>query len=252
MIHERLKEVYNEFDQHCRNYKIDYSIDADYYNVQGYRLLDSNGINEMLRHMTNFVKDKWVDLEYDGRPVKYEDLNRPEFKVPTYNPLFKFTLRSIQEGNMDNINEDILKGPSNAHGRKQAAFPSSFRKLKTRDTYENGKGKKKKKKKKTVSDSLDPTISFNDRLASSISENVGVSIVDPEILFTINPAEKKDPEESLEDALKAESLALEKYLTVLDQIDDDNKTAIVESLIDRCSQQINEINELLGRQNGTS
>lgn len=248
MIHERLKEVYDEFDRHCRNYKVDYSIDADYYNVQGYRLLDPNksdGVKVVLRHMTNFIKDRWIDLEYDGLPVRYEDLDRPGFKVPTYNPLFKFTLKPIQEDK--NMNEDQFKQPSKSYTRKQAAFRSSFRKLKTRDTYENDG------KKKPVSDSLDRSLPFDDRLASSISETVGVSMVDPEILFIRNPAEREEePEESLEDALKAESLALQKYLAVLEQTEDENKISIVENLIDRCSQQINELNELLGGNSGTT
>ena len=95
MIHERLKEVYDEFDHHCRINNVDYSIDADYFNVQGSRLLDGKDIANVLRHMSNFVKNKWVDLSYDGTPVNYDALKQTDFTVPTYNPLFKFTLEPI-------------------------------------------------------------------------------------------------------------------------------------------------------------
>ncbi len=254
-IHNRLKDIYDEFDSHCRINNIDYSIDADYYNVQGYRLLDNNGITNTLRHMSNYVKDKWVDLEYDGFPVNYDNLKKSNFNVSTYNPLFKFTLKPIQEDDMS-IQEDSLKNPTNAHGRRQSAFPSSFRKLKTRDTYNNGttpkkkkKKKKKSKKKKKVSESLDQDLPFGDRLLSSIHENIGVSIIEPDILLTRNPAEQseEDEEEFLEDSLKTESLALCKYLTILEHTNDESRVMIIEDLISSCTTKVNKLNELLGK-----
>ena len=99
-IHDRLKEVYTEFDRHCRSSNIAFSIDADYYNVQSYRLLGHNDIPGVLRHMSNYVKDRWVDLEYDGFAVDYDEMKNKDFNVPTYNPLFKFTLKPLQEENM--------------------------------------------------------------------------------------------------------------------------------------------------------
>ena len=51
----------------------DYSIDADYYNVQGYRLLDGQNATEILRHIANYVKDRPVNLEYNGDIVNYDD-----------------------------------------------------------------------------------------------------------------------------------------------------------------------------------
>lgn len=250
MIHDRLKEVYDEFDRYCRSNNVDYSIDGDYYNVQAYRLLGRTDVSGTLRHMANYVKDKWIGLEYDGFPVDYNKLKSQDFQVPTYNPLFKFTLKSLQEEDMP-VNEDSLKGPSNAHGRKQAAFPSSFRKLKTRDTYE-GEGKKKKKKKE---ESLDRSLSFEDRLLSSINENVGLSMVEPDILLVRNPAEQTEEEseeETLKSALQAESLAMCKYLAILESSENESTNAIVEGLIDRCTKQINELNELLENKDGTT
>lgn len=258
MIHDRLKEVYDEFDRFCRSNNVDYSIDADYYNVQAYRLLGRTDVSGTLRHMANYVKDKWVGLEYDGFPVDYVELKAKNFDVPTYNPLLKFTLKSLQEEDMP-LNEDSLKGPTNAHGRRQAAFPSSFKKLKTRDTYEGegkgGKKKKKKKKGKKEEESLDRSLSFEARLLQSINETVGLSMVEPEILLVRNPAEQPEEEseeESLNSALQAESLALCKYLAILESTDDEKTGAIVEGLIDRCTKQINELNELLENQDGTA
>jgi hypothetical protein len=255
MIHDRLKEVYDEFDRYCRSNNVDYSIDADYYNVQAYRLMGRNDVSGTLRHMSNYVKDRWVGLEYDGFPVDYTELKSKDFDVPTYNPLFKFTLTSLQEEDMP-INEDSLKGPTNAHGRKQAAFPASFRKLKTRDTYEGeGKGGKKKKKEEKKDESLDRSLSFEDRLLLSINETVGLSMVEPEILLVRNPAEQpevEDEEESLNSALQAESLALCKYLAILENTESEATSAIVEGLIGRCTKQINELNELLENKDGSA
>ena len=255
MIHDRLKETYDEFDKYCRSNNVDYSIDADYYNVQAYRLMGRNDVSGTLRHMANYVKDKWVGLEYDGLPVDYVSMKSKDFDVPTYNPLFKFTLTSLQEEEDMPLNEDTIKGPTNAHGRKQSAFPSSFRTLKTRDTYEGGKGGSKKKKKKknkkskeAESESLDRSLSFGDRLLHAINETIGVSMVDPEILLVRNTAEhpeEETEEEALNGALQAESLALCKYLAILENTDNEETGAIVEGMIDRCTKQINRLNELL-------
>ena len=247
MIHDRLKEIYDEFDRHCRAQNIDYSIDADYYNVQAYRLVGHNDVSGVLRHMANYVKDKQVNLDYDGFPVNYDDLREKNFNVPTYNPLFKFTLEPLQEDKM--LEEDQIKGSSNAHGRKQSAHPSSFRRNKTRDTYDEDPPKKKKK----TEESLDRSLSFEDRLLDSINENVGISMVEPEILLTRNPAEKEEEEEeSLEAAVQAESLALSKYLSILENSDDEEKCVVLEGLIERCTLQINELNRLRGHDGGAA
>jgi rubrerythrin len=252
-IHDRLKNVYDEFDRHCRTNNIDYSIDADYCNVQAYRLVGHNDIPGVLQHMANYVRDKGVGLDYDGFPVKYDELKSNNFNVATHNPLFKFTLTSLQEDEVS-INEDSIKGSNNAHGRRQSAFPSSFEKNKTRDTYGAKKTtKKKKKKKKVAKESLDLTASFGDRLDDSLNEHVGLSMVDPDILMTMNPAERpEDEEESLESALQAESIALTKYLAILEGSDDEHRRAIVETLAERCTQQINELNRLIGGSDGTA
>lgn len=240
MIHDRLKEIYDEFDRFCRSSNIDYSIDADYYNVQAYRLLGPTDVGGTLRHMSNYVKDKWVDLEYDGFRVDYNEMKSKNFNVPTYNPLFKFTLKPLQE---EEMNEDSIKGSSNAHGRKQAAFPSSFRKNKTRDTYEDDKKKKDKTKKE----------SFEDRLLSFLNENVGLSMIEPDILLVRNTAEKpEEEEETLEGALKAESKMLQRYLSILESSEDEKIIAIVENLADRCTKQISELENLLENEDGTA
>jgi hypothetical protein len=250
MIHDRLKEVYDEFDRHCRFENIDYSIDADYHDVQGYRLLDGSKVVGVLRHMSNFVKDRWVDLEYNGFPIDYNDLKSSDFNVSTYNPLFKFTLKSIQEDEMDNLHEDSLKGPSNAHGRRQAAFPSSFRKLKTRDTYEGG-GKKKKKKEKAENESLDRSISFEERLDESINENVGLSIVEPDILLTKNEAPSEE-ESNFEEELELESKNLTKLMGILESTEDEYSAAIIESLIENSSDRISLLNKIIRGPDGTN
>jgi len=244
-IHDRLKEVYDEFDNHCRSSNISYSIDADYYNVQSYRLIGHNDIPGVVRHMSNYVKDKWVGLEYDGFPVNYDDLRSNNFNVSTHNPLFKFTLKPLKEGDMS-VNEDSIKSVTNAHGRKQASFPSSFRKHKTRDTYEGDTKKKGKKEKKTKSESLDCG-SFDDRLSKSIAENVGLSIIDQDILLTRNADFKSEEteEESLKDAIQAESVALSKYIAILENTEDEKISVIIEGMIERCSAQIKEAQNLL-------
>lgn len=250
MIHDRLKEIYDEFDRHCRSSNIDYSIDADYYNVQAYRLVGHNDISGVLRHMANYIKDKDVNLDYDGFKVDYNDLKSKNFNVSTYNPLFKFTLKPLQEESMS-LQEDSLKQPSNAHARKQAAFPTSFRKLKTRDTYEGEKSPKKKKKEK-VDEAFGSNNSFADRLSQSISENVGLSMVPPDILLTRNPADKEEDEteeEVLNDIVQTESRIIERCLSLLNEADEEKSLAL-ESIIERCTRQVNEVKRLLEDQDG--
>ena len=250
-VHDRLKDVYEEFDRHCHIHNVDYSIDADYFNVQGYRLLDGSNALTVLRHIANYIKDKPINLEYNGHLVNYDDLKSTGFNISTYNPLFKFTLESIQEGDMS-VTEDQYKGPTNAHARKQAAFPSSSRKLKTRDTYEgegDSKKKKKKKKKKSSAESLIRQDNFEDRLIDSINENVGLSFKDPDILFTKNDADTED--DDLEGALKTESILLRKYLAALENSEDELTSVVLEDMIERCTAQINNLNKLFKEHNGT-
>ncbi len=246
MIHDRLKEIYDEFDHHCCNNNIDYSIDADYYNVQGYRLLDGKYASDVLRHMANYVKDRWVDLEYDGFAVNYDDLKNSNFNITTYNPLFKFTLKPIQESKM--LKEDAYKSPNNAHGLRQAAFPSSFRKHKTRDTYEGESSQKKKKKKK----SLDESSPFEARLDERIDESI--SMVEPEILFTRNDNgnDAENWEEELKDNLESESKLLTKFVKKLEESQNEYQTAVLESLIENCSKRITLISDALGDLSGTN
>lgn len=242
MIHDRLKEVYDEFDRYCRINNIDFSIDADYYDMQGYRLLNctSNDIVSVLRHMANFVKDKWVGLDYGSHPVNYEELKNSNFVIQTYNPLFKFTLKSIQE---EPLNEDTFKSPNKAYTRRQAAFRSSFRRLKTRDTYE---GEKKGKMKKRE-ESLDRSLPFEDRLMSSIHETVGpeLSIVEPEVLLTIDQAHQEETDEAIEESIQTESKVLKKYLSLLEQTADETKAALLESLVENISGRIVILNRML-------
>jgi hypothetical protein len=248
-VHDRLKEIYDEFDHHCRINNVDYSIDADYYNVQGYRLLDGHNAIGVLRHIANYVKDRPVNLEYNGHAVNYDDLKSTGFNISTYNPLFKFTLESIQEDEM--LNEDQYKGPTNAHGRRQAAFPSSSRNLKTRDTYEGeGGGKKKTKKKdKDKSESLIRHDKFEDRLLKSINETVGLSFKDPDILFTKNDADAEE-EEDLEEALKIESAMLRRYLASLEKSEDELTSVLFEGMVERCNKQITSLNRLIKERDG--
>ena len=239
-IHTKLKEVYDEFDRHARIHNIDYSVDADYRNAQGYRLLDCNDVPGFLRHIANFVKDRSVNLDYDGSPVNYDHMRENDFSVNTYNPLFMFTLKSIQEENM--LNEDQYKHPTKKHTRDQAQFPSSSREHETAFTYKNG-GKKKKKKDKTLSDSKE----FGDRLMGAISEQI-VAAVDPEILFTRNQADLECPEaeEALKDALQAESTALTSYISLLEATENSADAIVLENMIEKCTNHINHLHTLMG------
>jgi len=245
MIHERLKEVYDEFDHHCRINNVDYSIDADYFNVQGYRLLDGKDITNVLRHMSNFVKNKWVDLSYDGTPVNYDALKQTDFTVPTYNPLFKFTLEPIQE---DKMQEDQIKGPTNKMARVQSQFPSSFRRNKTAFTY-NGEGKGTPKKKKKKKDDKDPfkENSFNKRLEDIISE-MDLSFKDPDILFTRNEVGSDEDEDKLEDkferCIELEKESVRQYLVTIESTNSEVIAAQLELMIEGCASRVKTLIEM--------
>lgn len=244
MIHERLKEIYDEFDHHCRINNVDYSIDADYFNIQGYRLLDSKDITGVLRHMSNFVKDKWVDLSYDGSQVDYNNLKQADFTVPTYNPLFKFTLQSIQEE--DEMQEDQIKGPTNKMARVQSQHPSSFRRNKTAFTYNGENGKKEKKKKDEDSFQED---SFQDRLDGAISETMDLSFKEPDILFTRNDADSDDEDENnlddkLNKCIELEKEAVHQYIAAMEGADNEAISAQLELMIEGCANRIKTLTEM--------
>lgn len=259
MIHERLKEVYDEFDSYCKLNNIDYSIDADYYDVQGYRLLNQKDVKNVLRHMSNFIKNKWVDLEYDGFPVDYNNLKRENFDVPTCNPLFKFVLKPIQEDDFPLTTEDQIKWSNNLHARRQAMFPSSFRKLKTRDTYvtNNTNGDSKKKKKKSAKRNkkmLENKLSFNERLWSSINENVGnISFKSPDILFIKNDNNSDNDDDLskfktiITSLLDSESTNLEKYVALLNRCTNDEIQEELELLIEYSTIKIRLLSNLIDR-----
>lgn len=239
MIDAKLKEIYDEFDRHARIHNIDYSIDADYHNVQGYRLLDCNDVSGFLRHIANFVKDKPVNLDYDGVSINYDRLKKRDFSVNTYNPLFMFTLKPIQEDSK--LDEEQYKHPTTKHTRSQAPFPSSSREHETAFTYKQGKTKKMKKK--TLADSK----SFDDKLVDAINENI-VSAVDPEILFTRDSVNLEDPEnveEALQDALQAESVALNRYLAVLEATENESHAIMLENMIENCTKHIDHLRTLI-------
>jgi hypothetical protein len=239
-IHKRLKEVYDEFDNHCRINNVGYSVDADYCNVQGYRLLDCNDVPGFLRHMSNFVKDRDVNLNYDGAPVDYDRLRENDFSVNTYNPLFMFTLKPLQEKTMP-LNEEQYKDPTRSHTLKQAQFRDSFEEHDTPFTY-----KRKKKKKKKKSSDLANEEKFEDRLQEAIQENI-VTAVDPDILFIRNPAEPAgdDTEEVLQDALQAESVALSNYLVLLENAKSDGDAYLLEGMVEKCTANINQLRNLI-------
>ena len=246
MIHERLKEVYDEFDHHCRINNVDYSIDADYYNVQGYRLLDSKDIVGTLRHMSNFVKDKQIEFSYNGRSVNYNDLKENDFNVTTYNPLFKFTILSIQEE--EEMQEDQLKGPTNKMSRSQSQHPSSFRPNETAFTYGDGAVKKKKKKEKKETDTFEES-TFNKKLDRSIQEMMDLSFKDPDILFTRNGVESEpnnngDIAQKVDDCIELEKEAVMGYLNAMESTDDEAIFSQLEIMIEGCANRIKTLTEM--------
>jgi len=99
-IHEWLAEVYDEFDRHCRVTNTDYSIDADYPNFQGYTILSCPDFDGFLRHISNFIKDRPINMTVNGTPLVYDDLNNREFRLPKRrNNLITFALTPLQERN---------------------------------------------------------------------------------------------------------------------------------------------------------
>jgi hypothetical protein len=248
-IHPNLKEIYDEFDRHARIFNTDYSIDADYHNVQGYRLLDCNDVSGFLRHIANFIKDKPINLDYDGSTINYDRLKENDFSVNTYNPLFMFTLKSIQERKM---NEEQYKYASKSHTLKQAPFPQSVGEHDTAFSLKTPAGgprtKKKPKKKRTLTNSKN----FDDRLIIAINENLTGAVVptEPEILFTRDQANLNNPEDmenALEDAIQAESIALTRYLAILEATENDANTIIFENMIEKCTKHINQLRNLIMR-----
>ena len=246
-VHERLADVYDEFDRHSRNTNTRYSIDADYFNMQGYRVMDCPNFQGFLRHITNYVKDKQIDMEVNGTTVNYDNLQDPGFSLKqTEQPIFKFTLSAIQE---EEIEEMQRKSPTTAHTVRQAPFRSSIRPNKPGFQYETGSGKKKKTKKKTaIKDS------FENRLNSVLAENLDLSFSEPEVLFTKDSTIVKDQDYTsyLYNAKNSLTQCLDQYHYALKNVSDENMIKSMNDVIENCTNQINTVNEILGGLNGTS
>lgn len=238
-LHERLAEIYDEFDRHSRITNTKYSIDLDHYNLQGYRILDCHDFNGFLRHISNFVKDKWVDMVVDGVPVNYSDLDNPDFNIAkSEEPIFQFTLSAIQEDDM--LGESQYKNPTKAHTREQTQHPSSFRENEPGIGQYKSSGKKKKKKKSMAS-----TEGFEDKLDSALSEGVGVQFTEPQVLFTRDEQlGDNSPNASLATARNTLTGVLDQYHYALKHAEGDVVGHITD-MIENCTSQINDIDRLL-------
>lgn len=235
-IHERLLEVYDEFDRHSRLTNTQYSIDADEYNIQAYRILKCIDFAGFLRHICNFVKDKQINLDVDGKSVTYDDINDPKFTIPKREqPLLVFTLKPIQEREM--LGEEQFKSPTKNHTLQQSQFPSSKRKHKTPFTYEGGKGKRRKTKK-----------DFSERLDEAINEETGVQFTTPEVLFTQvqSPSASRDPAETIRDLRNAHTTMLRSCVDALASADD-SIADVIATIMDGCNNNIQALDGALGR-----
>ena len=237
-LHGRLAEIYDEFDRHSRITNTKYSIDSDHYDLQGYRILDCHDFKGFLRHISNFVKDKLVDMRVDGVQVNYDDLNDPDFNVAkSEEPIFQFTLSAIQEDDM--LDESQYKNPTKAYTRKQHQHPSSFRENEPGiGQYKNGKGGKKKKEKVKKEN-------FEGKLDSALSEGIGIQFTEPEVLF-IRDEQLGDnsPNASLATARNTLSGVLDQYHYALKHADDDMASHIT-GMIENCTSQISNIDKIL-------
>lgn len=234
-IHERLLEVYDEFDRHSRLTNTQYSIDADEYNLQAYRILKCIDFARFLRHICNFIKDKQINLDVDDKSVTYDDLNNPKFTIPKREqPLLVFTLKSIQERGM--LGEEQFKSPTKKHTLQQSQFPSSKRKHKTPFTYEGGKGKRRFKK------------DFGERLDEAINEEMGIQFTTPEVLFTQvqSPSALRDPAEIIKNLRNAHTTMLRSCVDVLATADD-SIADVIATIMDGCNHNIQALDGALGR-----
>jgi hypothetical protein len=250
-IHERLAEIYDEFDRHSRITNTKYSIDADYFNMQGYRVIDCPDFMGFLRHVSNFVKDKDIDMEIDGSPFHYNDLDTPGFQfAKTEEPMFKFTISALQEDEM--LNEKQYKDPTSSHTRQQAQHPSSFRPNKPGiGQYGNGKKNEKNGKKKKEEKTLSAG-KFSDKLTDALSENMDIQFSEPEILFTQDQHNGDiDPCVSLENAKQSLYSALDQYHYSLKNAEGPMIDHL-NSMINNCTSQISDIDSILGECNDRS
>jgi len=254
-IHERLAEVYDEFDKYSRITNTEYSIDADYPSIQGYTILKCNDLDGFVRHIANFVKDKWVDMSFNGVGLEHNDLDKQNFHLPRKRQnLIQFTLTPIEENTcaicgketigdiiiIDNkfyhkgckpqtTTEDQYKFPEGK--RKRDMNPrggAALRKQKTAFTYEN----------------------FDRRLDDAISENVDISFKEPEVLFTKSEdldhgLDKEELKSHLSSAKIANEEILSKLVAILEHIADDKLANDIENLIENYTSQISNLDRIL-------
>ena len=250
-IHERLADVYNEFDKHSYITNTDYSIDADYYDMQGYTILKCHDFDGFIRHIANYIKNKPVDMLINNTSVEYDNLNDRNFRIPKRrNNLITFTITPLQEEEMEDKMEDKKdKNPSTAEPVGEDQYKFSSNKVARK---QNPRNRSKYRKTGKTAFSVE---SFEKRFKNAVSEEV--EFVNPEILFTksfhtmpeIEEVEE-DPNEILEENKKILSNMLERYLTKLENTNNEKTIVVLEQLIEECIIKINKINEMKGSING--
>lgn len=116
-LHPKLLDIYKEFDKYAKISGVNYSIDADYPDMQSYTISKCNDFDNFIRYILNYSKNKAINVSINGTKVTYNDLNNEKFRVPRRrNDLITFTLVPLQEKNNMNIQEGI-KGTKDESGQ---------------------------------------------------------------------------------------------------------------------------------------
>lgn len=238
-IHEALRSVYDEFDHQCQLSNIKWGIEQDEPNIQVFRVTKCRDPMALLRHMANYIKDYPISLEVNAKPITFEMLNYdPSFRIPTFKngDLYKFMITPIAEVGLD---EDQYKFSTNKHGREQSPNRSSFRKRKTRDTYQESRSLKK------------PS-NFLDRINKNLVEHM--TFTDPEKLATINVVVSQPNTIADSDLIALKGRASDTLTQLLKMLEysDDVVQPYLEQLAESYTDQINLINNLLESKNESS
>lgn len=237
-LDNNLQQIYKTLDDYCSKNNINYSIDCDEANEQGYLISKNSKIHDLVDHMKKQIEAQNNKIVMTINPQPSSPLNIGTLpSVRKDGTLLHFAIKSIQDSIVQG--EDQIKSPTTKYLRSQAPYRSSFGKAKsfggiTKSTY-----------KESTMLNMDP---FSDRLHNSLNEHIEISFAEPDVLFahTQHPAdEAPNKTESIKQAIALESQILEQYMSLIETTKDEELLVVLESTVERCNDNIRKLETLL-------
>lgn len=235
-----LQEVHKTLDDYCQQNGMNYSVDCDEASEQGYLVSKSKKMIQLIDHMRQQVEALKDQVVMTINPQPSTPLNvGPLPAVRKDGTLLHFAVKPIQDSVIPS--EDQIKSPTTKHIRDQAPFRSSFGKSKSFGNITHASYTESKK----MLGNIDP---FDERLGRSLNEHVEIQFAQPDVLLTHVQRTDDVPvnkNEIVKNAIAVESKRFEQYIDMINNTDDDEVLAVLETLSEDSNANIKKLEALL-------